>query len=101
MKLTRVHLALAVGGALLAAAIIAAAGGWWTPWAARYIQGVDVSHHQGAIDWRALAADNVAFAYIKATEGADHIDTRFAFNWREAEAARSAASTSGCGRGRP
>jgi GH25 family lysozyme M1 (1,4-beta-N-acetylmuramidase) len=34
-----------------------------------------------------LAADNVAFAYIKATEGADHVDTRFDYNWREAEAA--------------
>jgi lysozyme len=62
-------------------------GGWWTPWAQRYVQGVDVSHHQGAIDWRTLAADDIAFAYIKATEGADHIDARFAFNWREAAAA--------------
>ena len=71
---------------LAAGAIIAAAGGWWTPWAARYIQGVDVSWHQGAIDWRALAADDVAFAYIKATEGADHVDPRFAFNWQHAGA---------------
>jgi lysozyme len=62
-------------------------GGWWTPWAGAHVQGVDVSHHQGAIDWRALAADDVAFAYIKATEGADHVDPRFAFNWREAGAA--------------
>lgn len=78
---------LSACGALLLAAIIAAAGGWWTPWASRYIQGVDVSWHQGAIDWRTLAADDVAFAYIKATEGADHVDPRFAFNWREAGAA--------------
>jgi hypothetical protein len=40
--------------ALVALAIFAAAGGWWTPWASRYIQGVDVSHHQGAIDWPTL-----------------------------------------------
>ncbi len=66
---------------------VAMLGGWWTPLAARYVQGVDVSHHQGAIDWRTLAADDIAFAYIKATEGADHVDTRFAFNWREAAAA--------------
>ena len=78
---------LSACGALLLAAIIAAAGGWWTPWASRYIQGVDVSWHQGAIDWRTLAANDVAFAYIKATEGADHVDPRFAFNWREAGAA--------------
>lgn len=70
--------------ALVLGAIIAAAGGWWTPWAGRYIQGVDVSWHQGPIDWRALAADDVAFAYIKATEGADHVDERFAANWRDA-----------------
>jgi lysozyme len=73
--------------ALVAVALAAIAGGWWTPWASRYIQGVDVSHHQGAIDWPTLASDNVAFAYIKATEGADHVDTRFEYNWREAAAA--------------
>jgi lysozyme len=76
--------ALGFGAVMLTAVVIAAAGGWWTPWAARYVQGVDVSWHQGAIDWRALAADDVAFAYIKATEGADHVDPRFGFNWREA-----------------
>ena len=80
-------LALLAAGAVFAAAIFAAAGGWWTPWASRYIQGVDVSWHQGAIDWRTLATDDVAFAYIKATEGADHVDPRFAFNWEHAGAA--------------
>src|SRR5262245_15828853 len=79
--------AAGVAIALVFGALVAAAGGWWTPWAARYIQGVDVSWHQGAIDWRTLAADDVAFAYIKATEGGDHVDERFAFNWREAGAA--------------
>lgn len=73
-------------GVVLVGAVIAMAGGWWTPWASRYVQGVDVSWHQGAIDWRTLAADDVAFAYIKATEGGDHVDPRFAFNWREARA---------------
>ncbi|MGQ0533441.1 MAG: glycoside hydrolase family 25 protein [Caulobacteraceae bacterium] len=79
--------ALFAGVTLLLTAIAAAAGGWWTPWASRYIQGVDVSWHQGAIDWRTLAADDIAFAYIKATEGADHVDPRFAFNWEHAAAA--------------
>lgn len=74
---------LAALGLLLAAM----AGGWWTPWASRYAQGVDVSWHQGPIDWRTLAADDVAFAYIKASEGADHVDPRFEINWREAHAA--------------
>lgn len=79
-----VLIGLSFGAVLLSLAFIAAAGGWWTPWAARYIQGVDVSWHQGAIDWRALAADDIAFAYIKATEGGDHVDPRFAANWEGA-----------------
>lgn len=76
---------LGFGGVSLAFALIATAGGWWSPWAARYdVQGVDVSWHQGAIDWRALAADGVQFAYIKATEGGDHVDPRFETNWQGA-----------------
>ncbi|NWG52754.1 MAG: glycoside hydrolase family 25 protein [Hydrogenophilaceae bacterium] len=74
----------AIAAAALLAATVAIVGGWWAPWAQRYVQGVDVSWHQGAIDWRALAGDDVAFAYIKATEGADHVDPRFARNWADA-----------------
>ncbi|HYD89231.1 MAG TPA: GH25 family lysozyme [Vitreimonas sp.] len=81
------RIALIAGALAVLAALVAMLGGWWTPWASRYIQGVDVSWHQGPIDWRALAADDVAFAYIKASEGADHVDPRFAVNWREADAA--------------
>lgn len=51
------------------------------------IKGVDVSHHQGPIDWPLLAGDDVMFAYIKATEGGDWTDTRFDENWQEAQAA--------------
>jgi lysozyme len=43
--------------------------------------GVDVSHHQGRIDWQALANDGIAFAYIKATEGESFRDANFAVNW--------------------
>ena len=39
--------------------------------------GVDVSHHQGSIDWARVAADDMSFAYVKATEGGDHVDRRF------------------------
>ncbi len=87
MTRPRALLALAAAALLIGGAIFAAAGRWWTPWASRYVQGVDVSWHQGAIDWQALAADDVAFAYIKATEGGDHVDERFAFNWEHAGAA--------------
>jgi lysozyme len=82
-----VLVAMGLGVAIFVVSLVAMLGGWWTPWAARYAQGVDVSWHQDAIDWSALAADDVSFAYIKATEGAEHVDPRFAFNWREAGAA--------------
>ncbi|WP_214475877.1 GH25 family lysozyme [Mesorhizobium sp. dw_380] len=51
------------------------------------VRGIDVSHHQGEIDWRRVAADDVAFAVIKATEGGDHVDDAFARNLREARTA--------------
>lgn len=50
------------------------------------MRGIDVSHHQGKIDWQRVAADDVAFAIIKATEGGDHIDDAFATNLSEARA---------------
>ncbi len=49
--------------------------------------GVDVSHHQGAIDWLTLARTDVSFAYIKATEGGDFRDPRFQANWEGAHKA--------------
>jgi len=51
------------------------------------MRGIDVSHHQGRIDWQRVAADDVAFAIIKATEGGDHVDDAFAENLRGARAA--------------
>lgn len=49
--------------------------------------GIDVSHHQGEIDWEAVAGDNITFVYIKASEGGDFVDPQFRTNWREAGAA--------------
>jgi lysozyme len=49
--------------------------------------GVDVSNHQGRIDWERVAADDMDFAYIKATEGGDFVDRSFERNWEGAEAA--------------
>jgi lysozyme len=51
------------------------------------VRGIDVSHHQKEIDWPKVARDDVAFAFIKASEGGDHRDTRFAANWKAAKAA--------------
>ena len=80
------------GLALLLAAILAVSGllyaGHWHPSARRFpSQGIDVSHHQGGIDWRRLPAQGVDFAYTKASEGGDHRDRAFAANWSGARRA--------------
>lgn len=49
--------------------------------------GIDVSNHQGSIDWAAVAGDDIRSAYIKATEGETFVDQRFAANWAGAGAA--------------
>ena len=49
--------------------------------------GIDVSHHQGRIEWQRVARDGISFAYIKATEGGDFVDRRFLHNWTAAEQA--------------
>ncbi|MCX8567552.1 MULTISPECIES: GH25 family lysozyme [Hyphomicrobiales] len=51
------------------------------------VHGVDVSRWQGEIDWPKLRTQGANFAYIKATDGGDHLDPMFKKNWREAEAA--------------
>lgn len=57
-----------------------------TIWASGYqVRGVDVSHYQGEIDWKTLAAQELDFAYIKATEGSSFVDDKFVRNWEEAE----------------
>lgn len=48
------------------------------------VHGIDVARYQGAIDWQAVRAAGIAFAYIKATEGGDMTDPAFAANWRGA-----------------
>jgi lysozyme len=48
-----------------------------------------VSHYQGEVDWLSVAASGVSFAFIKATDGLDDIDPRFAQNWTGAKAAGS------------
>jgi lysozyme len=60
----------------------------FSPDRSRYpVRGIDVSNHQGAIDWQRVAADDVAFAIIKATEGGDFVDKSFARNLKGAQAA--------------
>ncbi len=60
----RLYLAAAVGTAATFAAWL-----WFRHYAPdreRYpIRGIDVSHHQGPVDWQKVAADDVAFVYLK------------------------------------
>lgn len=53
------------------------------------IHGIDVSHHQGDIDWRVVKNTEkqqypISFAFMKATEGGDYKDAKFAENFRQA-----------------
>lgn len=48
------------------------------------MQGVDISHYQGDIQWKEMERQHIDFAYIKATEGSSSVDECFEKNWREA-----------------
>src|SRR3954447_21799703 len=45
------------------------------------IHGIDISKWQGNVDWASVRAAGTQFAFIKATEGGDHVDERFRTNW--------------------
>ena len=54
------------------------------------VYGIDISHHQGDINWKKLKKGTpdeppISFIYIKATEGSSHSDTRFEKNWKAAK----------------
>ena len=46
----------------------------------QYQDGIDISHHQGEIDWSGLDT-SLDFIICKATEGETHIDSKFKKNW--------------------
>ncbi len=48
------------------------------------IHGIDVSRWQDNIDWKAVKGAGTRFAFIKATEGDDHLDPMFRQNWKGA-----------------
>ena len=46
------------------------------------LRGVDVSHHQKIIEWDSVMTKQpLDFAFVKATEGRDFVDTLFCRNW--------------------
>ena len=49
------------------------------------VRGIDVSHHQGLIDWAAVGRGGVDFVFMKATEGRSLRDKAFLYNWAGAE----------------
>lgn len=51
------------------------------------VQGIDVSHYQGTIDWGLVAEAGKVFTFIKATEGTSEVDPQFQANWSGANAA--------------
>ncbi len=53
----------------------------------RPIHGIDVSHHNGSIDWRTLKRNHktdIQFVYIKATEGSTWVDEDYKRNVKQA-----------------
>jgi len=61
--------------------------GYWRfnyPGHATYpVRGIDISHHQGTIEWDKIKGQRVHFVYMKATEGGDYKDPEFDRNWKE------------------
>nr|WP_291527823.1 glycoside hydrolase family 25 protein [Bacteroides sp. UBA939] len=53
------------------------------------VHGIDISHYQGSIDWAELTSNRASrfpihFVFMKATEGGDHSDDTFPFNFEQA-----------------
>ena len=54
------------------------------------VHGIDVSHHQGSIDWekvKSMKDEEISldFAFIKATEGHSFLDEKFYLNWKNSK----------------
>lgn len=52
----------------------------------QHIHGIDISHYQGDVFWDAVGNNSkLAYVYLKATEGGDRIDSKYADNIRMAK----------------
>lgn len=50
------------------------------------VKGIDVSYYQGNIDWAKVAADGVKYAFIRASDGLNTVDTKFDTYWAQSRA---------------
>lgn len=93
--LTRRRAAVLAATAVMLMAVLAAcyayrrySGGEPRPSAELYpVRGIDISAHNGDIDFGRLAAGGVDFVMMKATEGTNFKDVKFVDNYREARRA--------------
>ena len=80
-------------GAVILLALAGTVWGWWwlghwqPPQAQWPVQGVEIGHLDGEVDWTALKAVGADFAYIDASEGSMARDADFAGNLEAARAA--------------
>jgi len=51
------------------------------------VKGIDVSYYQGTINWTSVKNDGVKFAFIRASDGLNTIDSKFESNWSGSRAA--------------
>ena len=51
------------------------------------LKGIDVSHYQGDVDWKAVKAADYSFAFAKCTGGLTFNDPKFQTNWKGIAAA--------------
>lgn len=69
---------------VFAVSIVIGLGG---PSQGQFVDGVDVSHWQGTINWSAVKNSGIEFAFAKATQGNSFVDSKFQSNMQAATAA--------------
>src|SRR3982750_4230898 len=60
---------------------------WAQSAGAVFQQGVDVYSGQGAVSWSSMKSGGISFAFVKATEGQNFVDTQFTTNMANAKSA--------------
>ena len=74
-------------GSAAAGAAVAGTAAYALAQTSSYLNGIDVSHWQGTINWSSVVAGGKRFAFCKATEGTTYTDPTFATNWAAMKAA--------------